>query len=165
MTNKLTDLDRWVRNPGVFASEPFRESLGRIVMSKGVYDLTHAAHATALHDARTRGDTLVVALASDISTTQRKGPSRPFLTFSERVVVLSSLRWVDLVVEYDSLSPFEIVRQVRPHLFCASHFDYFTVAEKAALERDGVGFEILRRPRHRSTTDLVRAVEDGAHGR
>lgn len=141
-----------------FQQSAFRDSLGQIAMAKGVFDLTHAAHVESLRLAKEFGDSLVVALASDASVRARKGPGRPILTLDERVAVLSGLADVSHIVEYDSPSPFGVVRAVRPHFLCASHSDSMTQTELDEIVLQGTHLQILERPSGRSTSDILAAI-------
>lgn len=142
----------------VFADDGFRASLGRMVMTKGVYDLTHAAHVRSLVTARSRGDTLVVGVASDESVRMHKGPSRPVLSFAERAEILSAFACVDFVVRYDVGAIVDVVRAIRPTRLCASHFTGFDPTARAQLEALGVTFTVVDRPPLRSTSDIIATI-------
>ncbi|WP_285103997.1 adenylyltransferase/cytidyltransferase family protein [Promicromonospora sp. MEB111] len=151
MTTKLTPLRG-------FADNDVRAALGRIVMTKGVYDLTHAAHVRSLVSARALGDTLVVGLATDESVRRTKGPTRPILSFAERAEILSALSCVDYVVEDDAGSTARTIRAVRPARVCASHFGWINPADRADLESQGVAFTKLPRPALRSTSEIIASI-------
>lgn len=133
----------------------FRETLGTIVLTKGVYDLTHSGHIKSLWKASELGDCLVVALASDESVRQRKGRSRPIMRLQERMTIVSSLKMVDYITVYDNISPYSLIKTVRPHLFCASHFNYLTGLERHSLSSLNIELRKLPRPSERSTSDIV----------
>jgi rfaE bifunctional protein nucleotidyltransferase chain/domain len=143
-----------------FAHDDNRGPLGRIVMTKGVYDLTHAAHVRSLVTARALGETLVVALATDDSVRRVKGPTRPILSFAERAEVLSALTCVDYIVADDAGSTAGTIRAVRPVQVCASHFEWIDPADRAELELDGVSFTLMSRPPLRSTSDIIASIND-----
>jgi D-beta-D-heptose 7-phosphate kinase/D-beta-D-heptose 1-phosphate adenosyltransferase len=143
-----------------FAHDDNRGPLGKIVMAKGVYDLTHAAHVRSLVTARAFGDTLVVGLATDESVRRVKGPTRPILSFAERAEILSAFACVDYIVTYDAGSTARTIRDVRPALVCASHFEWIDPADRAELEFDGVSFSVLSRPALRSTSDIITSIID-----
>lgn len=144
----------------VFTDYDIRGPLGKIVMTKGVYDLTHAAHVRSLVTARALGDTLVVGLATDESVRRVKGPARPILSFAERVEILSALTCVDYIVADDAGSTAETIRAVRPVQVCASHFEWIGPADRVELESDGVSFTVISRPPLRSTSDIIDSIID-----
>ena len=141
-----------------FSDISFRDTLGRLVLCKGVYDLTHAGHVASLAAASYEGDTLAVALASDESVRRRKGPGRPILTLQERITIVSNLKMVDIVTVYDDERPYTLLTQVKPSVYCATHLFWLKDAERADLESLGVELRILPRPDFSSTTAIVRSI-------
>lgn len=148
----LTDIAR-------FSNNAFRSTLGSIVLCKGVYDLAHLGHVVSLWSASELGDTLVVAIATDRSVKERKGPSRPVLSFRERAGVVGSLKMVDYIVAYDDVSPLSVIETVRPHIFCATHDKMFLPHQLTRLAELGVNFQILPRPTERSTTEIIEEIQ------
>lgn len=71
----------------------------RIVLVTGGFDPLHSGHIEYLRSARKLGDELVVGLNSDSWLARKKG--KPFMPFNERLAVLSSLRPVDWVINFD----------------------------------------------------------------
>ncbi|WP_330176582.1 adenylyltransferase/cytidyltransferase family protein [Streptomyces sp. NBC_01498] len=150
--------------PADLASPALRATVGRLVLAKGVFDLTHYGHVQSLRAARELGDSLVVALASDQSVARRKGPGRPVLNLTERVGIIAGLRVVDYVTVYDEVSPFRLVATIRPDRFCATHFASLTTPEQDELRRLGVELTLLPRPRQRSTSDIIADILQGYTG-
>lgn len=88
----------------------------RIVFTNGCYDLLHPGHVRLLEKARGLGDILILALNSDRSVRENKGPNRPVVPENERAEVAASLDAVDYVVLFDEPTPREIISQVLPHV-------------------------------------------------
>jgi rfaE bifunctional protein nucleotidyltransferase chain/domain len=87
----------------------------RVVFTNGVFDLLHPGHTRYLHDARTLGDALIVAVNSDRSVrAQGKGHDRPITPERERAELLAALADVDAVVVFDDDTPHEVVSAIRP---------------------------------------------------
>ena len=92
--------------PGVSVSKlinpqdltPLAESylaLGKtIVFTNGCFDLLHVAHVTYLEEAAALGDVLIVAVNSDASVRNLKGPSRPVIGEHDRARMLAGLACV-----------------------------------------------------------------------
>src|SRR5262245_51640780 len=66
----------------------------RLVFTNGVFDLLHVGHVRYLTQARSLGNKLVVAINSDRSVRELKGPDRPVFEENERAEILSALRQV-----------------------------------------------------------------------
>src|SRR5215207_3866534 len=86
----------------------------RLVFTNGVFDLLHVGHVRYLEQARALGDALVVAINSDRTVRELKGPDRPVFDQAERAEILAALRQVDYVVVFDDISPRSLIAQVLP---------------------------------------------------
>ena len=91
-----------------------RDSGARLVFTNGVFDLLHVGHVCYLAQARALGDALVVAINSDRSVRELKGPDRPVFDQAERAEILAALRQVDYVVVFDDISPRNVITQLLP---------------------------------------------------
>jgi len=93
------------------------KKLGRkIIFTNGCFDLLHSGHVTYLEEARNIGDTLIVGINSDRSVRSLKGATRPILNESERLLIISSLKFVDYVVLFDEETPLELIKLIQPHV-------------------------------------------------
>jgi rfaE bifunctional protein nucleotidyltransferase chain/domain len=149
-------------------SERLQTSGQRLVLTNGCFDLLHAGHVDYLARARALGDALVVAINSDRSVRELKGPSRPVNAEDDRARVLSALRAVDYVVVFDSLRVTEVIRAIRPGLY-AKGGDYtvetLNPEERTALQEVGTEIHILPLVPGRSTTAiLARAAQPEGEG-
>ena len=86
----------------------------KVVLCNGCFDILHIGHIQHLREAREMGDKLVLALTADDGV-RRKGPDRPFNTWSDRALVLMELRCVDSVIWSDSAV--QSIRDVKPAYF------------------------------------------------
>lgn len=86
----------------------------RIVFTNGCFDIIHAGHVGYLASARDQGDCLIVAINSDESVHNLKGPGRPINPAERRMAVLAALEAVDWVVMFDTPTPEPLLRKVRP---------------------------------------------------
>ncbi|HEX6043657.1 MAG TPA: D-glycero-beta-D-manno-heptose 1-phosphate adenylyltransferase [Pyrinomonadaceae bacterium] len=91
-----------------------REAGRTLVFTNGVFDLLHVGHVRYLAQARALGDALVVAVNSDRSVRELKGPERPVFDQNERAEILAALRNVDYVVIFDNVSPRTLISQLLP---------------------------------------------------
>jgi formyltetrahydrofolate-dependent phosphoribosylglycinamide formyltransferase len=134
----------------------------KLVFTNGCFDLLHAGH---LNRARALGDALVVALNSDASVRELKGPTRPVNTECDRAEVIAALRAVDAVVIFNDKRATALIEAIRPHVY-AKGGDYTVDSlhpeERAALDAVGASIHILPLVPGRSTTKtLQRAQGDG----
>src|SRR6185503_7934919 len=89
--------------------ERLRSSGKRLVFTNGVFDLLHVGHVRYLAQARALGDALLVAINSDRTVRELKGPDRPIFAEAERAEILAALRHVDYVVVFDDISPRSLI--------------------------------------------------------
>ena len=86
----------------------------RLVFTNGVFDLLHVGHVRYLAQARELGDALLVAINSDRTVRELKGPDRPIFDESERAEILAALRHVDYVTVFDDVSPRRLIAKLLP---------------------------------------------------
>lgn len=136
----------------------------KIVLANGCFDLLHAGHIRYLEGARREGDVLVVALNSDSSVRNLKGPGRPVLTAEARAELVAALAAVDYVVIFDEPDVRALLRELRPTVH-AKGTDYTTesVPERDEAVRLGIRIAIVGDPKQHSTRDLLARIRQ-AHG-
>ncbi len=141
----------------------------RLVFTNGCFDLLHAGHVRYLEQARALGDALVVALNSDDSVRQLKGPSRPVNTEEDRGEILKALRSVDAVCVFHEPRVTGLIEQIKPHVYAKGGdytVDSLNPEERSALEAVEARIEILPLVPGRSTTrTLQRLAEKPASGK
>lgn len=135
-----------------------RDHGDRLVLTNGCFDLLHAGHVRYLAGARELGDALVVALNSDRSVTQLKGPGRPVNLQDDRATVLAALRAVDFVTIFDGLRVTDLIGLLRPAVYAKGgdyRIDSLDPGEVAALREVGAEIRILPLVEGRSTTAVL----------
>jgi len=74
----------------------------KTVMVNGTFDVLHPGHIALLNTARSYGDHLVVAIDTDRRVRELKGEQRPINCQTDRRIMLSALKAVDIVEFFDS---------------------------------------------------------------
>lgn len=130
----------------------------RLVLTNGCFDLLHTGHVRYLEEARRCGDALLVAVNSDDSVRELKGPSRPVNGELDRAEVLAALRCVDHVTIFTGKRVTEVIRLLKPAVY-AKGGDYtpetLDRGEKEALDEVGAEIRILQLVPGRSTTAIL----------
>ena len=85
-----------------------------VAFTNGCFDILHAGHITALTEAASHTDYLVVGLNSDTSVRKLKGENRPVNDEQSRALLLASLSMVDVVVLFSEDTPLELIKIVQP---------------------------------------------------
>jgi D-beta-D-heptose 7-phosphate kinase/D-beta-D-heptose 1-phosphate adenosyltransferase len=86
----------------------------KVAFTNGCFDVLHAGHVQYLAEARRQADCLVVALNSDASVRQLKGPTRPLNSDKDRALVLAGLQDVDYVTIFADATPTAVIEALRP---------------------------------------------------
>lgn len=128
----------------------------RIVFTNGVFDLLHVGHVRYLAAARALGDALVVAINSDRTVRELKGPDRPVFDQAERAEILAALRVVDYVVVFDDLSPRKLIATLLPDVLVKGG-DYQIDQIHGREEVEAAGGKVISLPfvEGASTTTLI----------
>jgi D-beta-D-heptose 7-phosphate kinase/D-beta-D-heptose 1-phosphate adenosyltransferase len=140
--------------------ERLRAAGARLVFTNGVFDLLHVGHVRYLAQARALGDALVVAINSDRTVRELKGPGRPVFDQAERAEILAALRHVDYVVVFDDISPRSLIRELLPDVL-AKGGDYQLDEIHGREEVEGAGGEVISLPfvPGASTTVLIERMK------
>lgn len=140
--------------------ERLRVAGARLVFTNGVFDLLHVGHVRYLAQARALGDALVVAINSDRSVRELKGPDRPVFDQAERAEILAALRHVDYVVVFDDISPRTLIRALLPDVLVKGG-DYGLDEIHGREEVEAAGGEVISLPfvPGASTTSLLERMK------
>lgn len=133
-----------------------RSAGARLVFTNGVFDLLHVGHVRYLAQARALGDALVVAINSDRSVRELKGPERPVFDQTERAEILAALRHVDYVTIFDDLSPRSLIAKLLPDVLVKGG-DYRLDQIHGREEVEAAGGKVIALPfvEGASTTSLI----------
>ncbi len=138
----------------------FHSSGERLVFTNGVFDLLHVGHVRYLAQARALGDALLVAINSDRSVRELKGPERPVFNQDERAEILAALRNVDYVVIFDNVSPRSLISQLLPDVLVKGG-DYGLDEIHGREEVEAAGGTVISLPfvDGASTTTLIKRMK------
>jgi rfaE bifunctional protein nucleotidyltransferase chain/domain len=129
-----------------------------VVLTNGCFDLLHRGHISYLHQSAALGDLLLVAVNSDASVRQLKGPDRPLNSEQDRAYALAALRCVDATFVFPGPRLDAEISALRPdHYTKAGDYTLETLdpGERAALEAAGTAIHLLPFVQGHSTTSLI----------
>jgi D-beta-D-heptose 7-phosphate kinase/D-beta-D-heptose 1-phosphate adenosyltransferase len=131
----------------------------KVVFTNGCFDLLHPGHVRCLAEARALGDLLVVAVNSDSSVRQNKGPSRPLVPQQDRAEVLAALASVDYVAIFDDLTPRRLISLILPDILVKGA-DWATseIAGREEVEAAGGRIVSIALAPGYSTTNIVEKI-------
>lgn len=126
-----------------------------VVFTNGCYDILHPGHIRTLERCRTLGDVLILALNSDSSVSQIKGPKRPILRQDDRAALACALAAVDAVTLFDEETPRELIAEVLPDILVKGSDWSHWVAGREEVEAAGGRVVLLPLEPGYSTTATV----------
>ena len=137
-----------------------RAAGARLVFTNGVFDLVHVGHVRYLAQARELGDALLVAINSDRTVRELKGPDRPVFEQAERAEILAALRNVDYVTVFDDVSPRSLIAKLLPDVLVKGG-DYQPDEIHGREEVEAAGGSVISLPfvEGASTTTLIKRMQ------
>ena len=136
----------------------WRDQGKKVVFTNGCFDLLHPGHVRLMDRARSHGDALIVAMNSDASVSDLKGPSRPILPEDERAGTLASLEAVDAVTIFGEETPCPLLEQLLPDVLVkGADWAHWIAGREIVEEAGGEVFPLPVEPGY-STTDVVDTI-------
>jgi rfaE bifunctional protein nucleotidyltransferase chain/domain len=138
----------------------WRDQGETVILANGGFDLLHVGHVRYLRGAKALGGKLVVAVNSDASLRELKGPGRPLMPAAERAEILAALEDVDAIVIFDERDVRAVIRQIHPDIH-AKGTDYTreSVPERDEVLAYGGRVEIVGDPKDHSTSGFLAQVQ------
>ena len=131
-----------------------------VVFTNGCFDILHAGHVTYLEEAAALGDRLVVAINSDASVTELKGPGRPIVPEAGRARVLLGLGCVDWVVTFDEETPEPLLNLLNPDVLVkGGDYTEDQVVGAEIVQAYGGVVKVLSLVDNVSTTQIVERIK------
>lgn len=131
-----------------------------VVMTNGVFDILHRGHVTYLAQARSLGQSLIVAINSDASVKMLgKGDDRPINCEQDRAAVLAALEAVSLVVIFEDKVPLKAVELGHPDIYVkGGDYRIEDLPEAKLAATWGAKTVTVKFEHERSTTALLKKV-------
>lgn len=138
-----------------------RERRQHVVFTNGCFDLLHIGHVRYLEAARKLGDLLVVAVNSDRSVHEIKGPHRPIVSEAERCELVAALHCVDYVCVFDTPTPLPVIELLLPKILVKGA-DWSLDETVGAREVQQAGGKVVHIPLVSgvSTTKIIERILD-----
>ena len=135
----------------------------KIVLVGGCFDILHIGHITFLEKARAEGDILIVLLESDESIRKSKGQDRPINTLKDRAKILSSLKYVDVVISLPYMQSDQayddLIEKIHPDIIASAIGDKAIEHKKRQAKKLGIELKIVMKVlKDKSTSNLIKLL-------
>ena len=138
-----------------------REAGHTIALANGCFDLLHVGHVRYLSGAAEQADRLVVAINSDATVADLKGPGQPILPSDERAELVAALAMVDYVVVFSTPTVAGLLDELKPDVHCkGTDYTVDTVPEREVVRRYGGRTMIVGDPKDHSTQGLLARIAE-----
>jgi D-glycero-beta-D-manno-heptose 1-phosphate adenylyltransferase len=135
-----------------------------VVFANGCFDVLHVGHVRYLEAARAEGGMLIVAVNSDASVRNLKGPGRPVLEEWARAALVAALRAVDYVVLFSEPSVASLLEDLRPEVHAkGTDYSVDTVPEGEIAKKLNIRVAIVGDPKNHSTRALLESLRKAPH--
>ena len=119
-----------------------------LVYSYFVLDIVHRGHLMMLKNSKAIAGPdgrLIVGIVSDQAVLDKKGKA-PTLSFSERLELAASIKYVDLVVGQKNYTPYENVKNIAPNILMESESHSEAQIDKARQIMSDLGGRVIVMP-------------------
>jgi D-beta-D-heptose 7-phosphate kinase/D-beta-D-heptose 1-phosphate adenosyltransferase len=136
--------------------EKFKQENKSIVFTNGCFDILHTGHVTYLAKAKELGDVFIVAVNSDASVRRLKGNHRPINKLEDRMFLLASLCFIDIVTFFEEDTPIEILKIIHPNIHVkGGDYKIDNLPEKTIIESYGGKIVLIPFLEGYSTTKII----------
>jgi len=127
-----------------------------IVFTNGCFDILHTGHVTYLAKAKELGDVFIVAVNSNASVKRLKGNHRPINQLEDRMFLLASLCFIDIVTFFEEDTPIEILKIIQPHIHVkGGDYKIENLPEKTIIDSYGGKIVLIPFVEGYSTTKII----------
>lgn len=132
-----------------------------IVTANGCFELIHKGHIDYLSAAKALGDVLIVLVNTDESMRLIKPDRRPVNPDRDRFAIIAAFQAVDYVVPLRESTPVSLLEVIRPHIHTkGTDYTLERIPEREVVERYGGRVELVGGPKSRSTSEMLRGIQE-----
>jgi rfaE bifunctional protein nucleotidyltransferase chain/domain len=132
-----------------------------VVFTNGCFDMLHYGHLHYLAEAADLGNRLIIGLNSANSVKRLKGEHRPINDDLTRRFMLASLDFVDLVVEFEEDTPFELIKNLIPNILVkGGDYEIYQIVGADIVMKNGGKVASLPFVKGYSTTNIEHKIKN-----
>ena len=139
----------------LFQVEHLKKHGKKIVTCNGVFDIIHPGHIAFLEEAKAQGDILIVAVNTDSSVKENRGPSRPINKEIDRARVLAALACTDYITLFGEKTPIPFLEKIKPDVHVNGSEYGENCIEAPTVKKNGGRIHMVKRIPGYSTTSII----------
>lgn len=131
-----------------------------IVVTNGCFDLIHKGHIEIFKKSKKLGDKLIVLVNSDNSIKRLKGSSRPIILLKDRLSLLTSIKYIDYIVTFNSLTPVDLYKAIKPNFLTkGSEYKIQKLAGEKIIRKFNGKIKLIKMLPGLSTTNIIEKIK------
>ena len=131
-----------------------------IVVTNGCFDLIHKGHIEIFKKSKKLGDKLIVLVNSDNSIKRLKGSSRPIILLKDRLSLLTSIKYIDYIVTFNSLTPVDLYKTIKPNFLTkGSEYKIQKLAGEKIIRKFNGKIKLIKMLPGLSTTNIIEKIK------
>jgi len=131
-----------------------------IVVTNGCFDLIHKGHIEVFKKSKMLGDKLIVLVNSDNSIKRLKGKSRPIILLKDRLSILTSIKYIDYIVVFNSLTPVNLYKIIQPNFLTkGSEYKKGKLAGEKIIKKFNGKIKLIKMLPGLSTTKIIKKIK------
>lgn len=137
----------------------WRRNGEKIVFTNGCFDILHVGHVSLFHQAKSKGDRLIVGLNSDASIKELKGENRPINNETDRSKILTYLETIDGICIFNELTPLILIEAIVPDVLVkGGDYNDADIVGAEFVKQNGGKVEIIPFVEGFSTTKVIESI-------
>lgn len=131
-----------------------------IVVTNGCFDLIHKGHIEIFKKSKKLGNKLIVLVNSDNSIKRLKGSSRPIILLNDRLSLLTSIKYIDYIVTFNSLTPVDLYKTIKPNFLTkGSEYKIQKLAGEKIIRKFKGKIKLIKMLPGLSTTKIIEKIK------
>lgn len=132
----------------------------KIVVTNGCFDLIHKGHIEVFKKSKKLGNKLIVLVNSDNSIKRLKGRSRPIILLKDRLSLLTSIKYIDYIVTFNSLTPVDLYKTIKPNFLTkGSEYKIQKLAGEKIIRKFKGKIKLIKMLPGLSTTKIIEKIK------
>lgn len=133
----------------------------KLIITNGCFDILHPGHIKIFELSKKMGDRLLVLVNSDKSVKMNKGLKRPILKLSERLILLSAIKYIDYIIVFHEKTPEILITKVKPEILTkGSQYKKSKIVGSKFVEENGGEVKVIKMLKNHSTTNIIKKIKN-----